>query len=444
MGVPGLRWSSVLLPAAAIVLFDYLRHEVIYGRAHTWWEEAILLLGVLVITFITSHFLFGHAEGARRREREAETLRQISTEIASSLDPDSVRTAVLTRGREVLGADCIGISLSDSNASALTMLTRYSDTPTVVAKARGTNLLQEVMAAGEPREWNWGIYSGQGWSCGPCQHCFALPLRVGSRVLGALCVGTVEPLPEGSRARAVAAQVANLASVALANALLHQRVQNVATLEERFRIAREMHDSLAQVLGYLSMKARAGREMLSRGLLTPLDTELAEMSQVADEAYVDVREGIFGLRASAHLSGSLKDGLREYLEKFSRQSGVTVRLDAPEDFRAELPPRTEIQMVRVIQEALANVRKHSKATAAQVKLEEREGQLRVSIEDDGRGFDPERPEAKTDLSYGLDTMRERLREIGGELLVESAPGRGTLVVATAPTGGHTGGTGGED
>ncbi len=241
----------------------------------------------------------------------------------------------------------------------------------------------------------------------------------------------------GPEIRSLAGELVDLASMSIANALLHRSAQSMATLDERDRIARELHDTIAQVLGYISMRAASARLSLAGGDVAQLDSQLAEIGRVADDAYLDAREAILGLRVSTRRVGGLAATLQDYLHRFGRQSGMDVRLETPGDPALRLPSNVEIQVVRVIQEALTNVRKHARAASARVTVEQRDGQLLVRVEDDGMGFDPIAFDRQTDRGFGLETMRERLSGIGGRLAVESAPGRGTTVVATVPleTGG---------
>lgn len=432
MRVMKLRWWAVLLPTVAILLLDYARHALISGFIHPWPDEAALLVGVLLVVFTTSQLLLQRIEGSQQREREAETLRRIGMEISSTLELESIRTALLFRGHQALGVDCLGMAMADPPHRELVLQTRDSTSPRRVLPGQGAHFLWEVMESGEPRELFQATPGDPTTGCPPCRRCLAIPLKMGSQPLGVLCVGSNAPTPYSPEDRRLAHQMASLASVALANGLLHERAQDLATLQERHRIAREMHDSLAQVLGHLSMKAESARGLLRRGEFASLEAELLEMRQVADDSYGDVREAILGLRVSPRASGELTRVLEEYLERFSRHSGVAARLVVEEGIPFHLPPRTEIQLVRVIQEALTNVRKHARATQAWVRLERYDGQGRITIGDDGQGFDPAWLERQPGGGYGIATMRERLAGIGGRLVVESAPGRGTTIVAMIP------------
>jgi len=210
---------------------------------------------------------------------------------------------------------------------------------------------------------------------------------------------------------------------------LHAQLEDMAVLEERDRIARELHDSLAQALGYLSLRASVLGGHLEVGRLDQAAAELEHIQQVADDAYADVREAILGLRTKA-TRADLVPTLEEYLSRFSLQTGIKAELDVSRSATFRFSPTVEIQLIRVIQEALSNVRKHAGAERARVRLRREGGRALVSVEDDGRGFDP--TAAPASGHFGLATMRERTQIVGGELSVESAPGQGTRVVVSLP------------
>jgi signal transduction histidine kinase len=219
--------------------------------------------------------------------------------------------------------------------------------------------------------------------------------------------------------------MADLAAIEVQKGKLMQRDRLVAVLEERERLAREMHDTLAQVLGYLHLKSEVARTALNAGEQAKVHTELAEISSVSHEAYADVREAILGLRETVSPRRGFVAALREYAVKFSQQAGVPTQVEMRGCETLKLAPEAEVQLMRVIQEALTNVRKHSEARKACVSLDHQEG-LRITIEDDGKGFDPTVMDNDRDR-FGLFTMRERVERVGGRLEIDSVPGGGTRV-----------------
>jgi len=148
---------------------------------------------------------------------------------------------------------------------------------------------------------------------------------------------------------------------------------------------------------------------------------------------VDVREAIVGLRMTGDFSSNLAEMLKNYVEQFRRFSDLVVKLNLNPDIDLhDLPPETEIQMLRVSQEALSNSRKHAQAKTATVDLFREDGCLVLRISDDGIGFDVDKICDDSWPHFGLCTMQERVASLGGEFLVESTPGEGTCVTARIP------------
>ncbi len=218
-------------------------------------------------------------------------------------------------------------------------------------------------------------------------------------------------------------------------ALVRERGQlrMLAVLEERDRIGREMHDGLAQVLGYVNTKAQAVSEYMKSDDARGAERQLDELIAAAREAYTDAREVIVGLRQNDVRRRGLAELAEEYVERFQRQSGVPAELEITPSWDDEaLPATVKVQTLRIIQEALTNARKHAGASHVAVVLEKRNNTGLIRVEDDGRGFllsQLLRPEFSR---FGMRTMRERAQAVGGKLRIESAPGRGTCITATLP------------
>ena len=157
---------------------------------------------------------------------------------------------------------------------------------------------------------------------------------------------------------------------------------------ERERIAREMHDGLAQVLGYVNTKSQAIEELLLAGRTDEARGLLAELAAAARSIYVDVREAILGLRSPVVPGVGLIAAVEDYADRFAEASKIVVRVEASADARhLDLGPEVQAQLFRIVQEALTNVRKHSGARRADIAFEVQEGRLEVAIADTGRGFE---------------------------------------------------------
>jgi signal transduction histidine kinase len=216
---------------------------------------------------------------------------------------------------------------------------------------------------------------------------------------------------------------------------LFEQVRRLAILEERDRLAREMHDSLGQVLGFVNLKTKVAEDLITRGRAADAGEELSQMRSAVQDAYEEVRQAILSLRSAPHGQG-LVPSLREYAGRLREQTGLDVRIESADGI--ELAPAVEAQVIRIVQEALTNVRKHAGARSVVVRFGREGADVLVLIRDDGRGFDLGAVEAAKGLHFGLLTMRERAESIGGALRVRSAPGQGTAVELRIPGGDREG------
>ena len=261
----------------------------------------------------------------------------------------------------------------------------------------------------------------------------AIPLVANDRVLAVALTGTFQDRRAFTDEQIeLAWDVTRAAALVIENARLHQQIRHVAALEERERLAREIHDNLAQALSILKLQASNIDDLLRRGQIEQAQAFLAEMKATATEAHTDARETIFGLRHSSSSASEFLSTLCACLDRFRSVSGIDARLVAPDETISTLSTATVIQLTRVIQEALTNVRKHAGADAVVVQLEPSDGHLSVTVEDNGRGFDLDQVTNRGTGGVGLQIMRERAESVGGHLEVHTAPGRGTRVVAQIP------------
>ncbi|MGA9533327.1 MAG: sensor histidine kinase [Anaerolineales bacterium] len=211
------------------------------------------------------------------------------------------------------------------------------------------------------------------------------------------------------------------------------QVRQRAIVEERERIARELHDGVAQLLGYVNAKAIAARLMVQDGKAEGAIELLRQLETASKDLFTDVRAAIIGLRAASGPGLVFSENLHSFLERFEDLSGLSVDLDLPNDpLGLTLPPETELQLMRITQEALANTRKHSNSTEASVRVELENHHLTLTIEDNGDGFDLKQPAKNSRPHFGLSTMRERAESLRGTLTIESSPQAGTRVAVTVP------------
>lgn len=259
----------------------------------------------------------------------------------------------------------------------------------------------------------------------------AAPLIAEGQTLGVLFLGAQRRRAINENQRELLNTVAHQIALAIRNAQLYAQLSQMAVLKERYRLSREFHDGLAQTLGYLGFQADRLENLVADERHTEALAEIGELRQSIRDAYADVREAIDGLRLSVDNPGQIAARLSEYTAAFSRQSGINTKFQAaPENL--EIDPGTALQILRIAQEALTNVRKHAQARSVTVTLRTDHDQLHLLISDDGRGFPAEVASDRTHHSYGLTTMRERAEGLGGTLSVATSPELGTRLTVELP------------
>ena len=357
----------------------------------------------------------------RREEHERTALYGVAIQLTGRAELRELLDLITKHARELLGAERAVACLADPRHDS----PGYDWTARLAMADDGSTCLLAHPA-------DEGTAAHHNAAC-PVQHdgpqaaVLARPLRGADGFMGELCAVRTTGVPFTDRDRELLGALADMAAIAVGTARLREAEQQYTIVAERDRIARELHDSIAQVLGVIHLRLRSlepdVRDVPGNGVAT----EINDLAEIADEAYKDVREAILGLRESITSADGLEGALGEYLRKYSRQTGIVATLHCNGSARQALAPRSEIQLLRVVQEALTNVRKHAGARHAAVSLNADDGLVTLAVTDDGTGFDPGRLEAAFDHGFGLASMRERVELIGGTLAVHTAPGKGTRV-----------------
>jgi signal transduction histidine kinase len=208
----------------------------------------------------------------------------------------------------------------------------------------------------------------------------------------------------------------------------------VAALEERHRLARELHDSVSQVLFSMTLHTRAVELAVQRGggdFDGRVARGLAHLRSLTQGALAEMRASIFQLRPDALDEQGLAAAVRRSAATIATREGLDVHVDAPPE-RIPLDGRAEEYLFRIVQEAMHNIVKHARAGRIDIRLREdttRPGTLVVEVTDDGTGFDPS---ASHSGHLGINGMRERARHLGGQLVIDSSPTGSTTVRAVVP------------
>jgi signal transduction histidine kinase len=203
-------------------------------------------------------------------------------------------------------------------------------------------------------------------------------------------------------------------------------IESLAIVEERNRLARELHDSVSQSLYGLVLSSEAARRNLASGNLESIAGELDAMTEAAYAAQAEMRLLIYELRPPEVEEHGLQRALETRLATVERRAGLQTELVY--DVTGDLPLRTEIELERIATEALTNAVRHSAATEVRVEVRKSDNVVLLDVLDNGSGFDP----GTAATGFGLRGMRERAERIGGTLSIESIPGQGTRVRVEGP------------
>lgn len=256
-----------------------------------------------------------------------------------------------------------------------------------------------------------------------------LPLLVRGRCIGLVAISKTEP-HDWTEAdvwpyQATASQLASAIDSRRQQILLAERGQQLAVLEERQRLARDLHDSVTQLIFSLMLIAQSVGSVYKRD---PVEGErrIARVLELSQQALAEMRALLTELRPASPVTAGLIPALRQHIERVTERDRLHIQL-AAETYRPQ-PPEREEMFYRVIQESLNNVTKHARAQTVTITLTQANGEVTLVICDNGRGFDM----TQSAMGLGLPGMRERVERLGGALKVQSAPGAGTSITVTLP------------
>ena len=433
MELKRLRWIIATGLLAIVAAAEIMRRFNLGAMGEVLVVLVFIAFGVALMQAIT-----GINNQLKRQNRELLALHTASIDISSLRSLDAVLKTVIDQARSLVGAKYGALSVVGDDGRINSFVTSgisQEARAAIGAPPVGHGVLGVVLREGQ--RLRLGDISKHPRSAGfPANHpemktLLAVPVTCKSPFVGNLYLAekeTGEMFTDDDEQ--TLERFAVQAAIAIDNAHLHQQVANLAVAQERLRIAHEMHDGLAQVLGYVNTKVQAANAYLSRGKNEDASVQLQELAVAARNAYGDVRESIVDLRTLPNPQQSFSEVIKDYVERWKEQTGISAELTI--DGNIVVDPGAELQLVRIVQESLANVRKHARATAARVDVRRRDGQLIVTIADDGVGFNPGRTGKSDFPRFGLSTMQERAATIGATLYIDTAPGSGTTVRLELP------------
>jgi signal transduction histidine kinase len=369
------------------------------------------------------------------RTKELAAINAVASVVSRSLDLGQVLTNALDKTLEVMEIEAGGIYLLQEDTQTLTIAAHKGLSAPFVAEVDnlkvGEGFSGQVAQTGEPLvvqdlstdpRLSSSVIKESGF------HSLAIaPLVSRGQVLGTLFVITLGYREFSQQDIELLTAIGSQIGVAVENAHLYEQAQQVAVVEERQRMARELHDSVTQSLHSSTLLAEAGRRVASAGDLERTRGYLTRLGEISQQALKEMRLLVYELRPLALRKEGLVGALQQRLDTVERRAGVEAQLVVEGEI--ELPPDVEEAFFRIAQEALNNALKHA-APASVVVTIHTEGELydqRVALEivDNGVGFNTDA--VAGDGGMGLAGMRERAEKIGGQLSIHSIPGEGTRV-----------------
>jgi signal transduction histidine kinase len=420
------------------VMFLYLRGMYQPGAADKWLFASI---GNQIGVAIENARL--HQDVARQL-RIQQRLNEVAERITSELELDRILPKVLQIAEELIDADAGVIALLDRERG----LIRYPYIHNLPQELAAVTVLKEEGLAGEVLTTghsvvieDYKIYPGAipAFVEAGATSVVAVPIVSGSQLFGMLAVGSLNEVKGFSeRDAAILAGVGRQTGIAIENARLYENMRFYARQitraqeDERKRIARELHDETAQALIDLSRRFdNLATQHAERSEFAA--EQLEEFQELIDDILQGVRRFSRDLRPSVLDDLGLLPALEGLMADVKEDDGIETELRVCGD-RRRLPPEAELVLFRIVQEALSNVKRHSQASQVVTTVEFDGGRARITVDDDGQGF--EVPDRAGDLvstgKLGLIGMRERAQLLGGTLTVRSELGKGTTVVVDVP------------
>jgi len=367
-----------------------------------------------------------------RRERWLEALREISGHILEGADANTVLNSIAEHARDLAGADAASIlttTASPGNLVVAAAVGAYAPKVRKQSVPAAESIAGGVIQTGKVLHTDDASTHARGYQpiirLGHVGPAIFVPLRVRGRSTGTLMVANLKGgrLFDEATIRLVET-FADQASVAIEYSRAQADVQRVGLMEERERIARELHDGIIQSL------FAVGMGLQGTALLAGSPTTAARIDDAVDEldrVIRDLRNYIFGLRPGILADRQLDQALQELGDDLQKRSGARVEVKVDAELAASLSSRSH-QIVQLTREALSNVARHAQASRSSVRLA-REGKVAVLvIEDDGVGFNADSESG----GNGLRNMRQRTEAMGGAMMVKSEAGKGTSLQMTFP------------
>jgi signal transduction histidine kinase len=393
-------------------------------------EEALVVLAAQAGVAVENAHLY---EEARQREQRLEAVREIATRILMGEAPESVLELVALRASDLVGADLATIALPADQVESLRIQVaagfHAGELRGVIFPVEGS-VSGEVIRTGKPAVLDDASSDERAnqpvVEMGEMGPAMFLPLSVRGSAFGTLAVANKPGHPTFSPDDvALLETFAGQASVAIEYGRAQSELKRLTVMDERERIAKELHDGVIQSLFAVGMGLQATATLSND---PDLERRVSDAVSEIDRAIRDLRNYIFGLRPGILADRQLDQAVRQLAEDFQGKTGVTTAVEVDGRVAAEMSGRAA-DVIQLIREALSNVGRHAQAATCRVSLIRTTDGALLEVDDDGQGFDLEAAKGK---GHGLRNLMERARSLGGELEVMSDANDGTTIRVQIP------------
>jgi nitrate/nitrite-specific signal transduction histidine kinase len=359
------------------------------------------------------------------RTKELATLNAIAAEVSQSLDLKEILDNALDEVLDVTGMERGQAFRLDEDRGMLVQMAQRGFRPE--AGGRGTSLALDASVAGQAMQAGQPVVQDLAEDMPDAdegaQLVIGVPLIAQGRKVGAITLSTKARREIATEEIALLAAIGHQIGVAVENARLFEKAQQLAVVRERNRLAGDLHDSVTQALYGVTLCAEAAARELGVGGIETAADYLRAIQGTTLEALREMRLLIFELRPPTLSEDGLAGALRARLEAVEERLGVQTELEV--EGEGPLPREMEAALYRITQEALNNALKHSQAAWVRVRMRQHGHDVAVEVVDDGIGFDPEAVRGQG--GFGLRGLEERVAALDGTLAVLSSPGHGTTI-----------------
>jgi len=365
------------------------------------------------------------------RTRELSALYEITAVASEALDLETTLKRLLERSLEAMGANMGTIQLLDEAGDRLTLATHQGFPPHLIQEMASVpsnqGVSKRVLERQEPLLISDITQHPKAAEiiADRCPHAYlGVPMRAKGKVLGVLSILRETARPFNVEEVALLATIADQVGVVVENARLRQQAEEAAVMEERGRLARDLHDSVTQSIYSVTLFAEAARRLIGDGELANTKDYLEQLRDTSQQALKELRLLVYELRPALLKQEGLIGALRQRLSTVEERANIHTKLIHKGTLKLKKP--VEVGLYHIAQEALNNALKHASASQVTVRILAHAKQVTLEITDNGVGFDP-RSVAQHGGGVGMASMQERTTRLGGTLQVISAPGQGTSI-----------------